>query len=121
MRVTLAKTATFRPAGRRLWPWAAILAFCVWLGACQGQPTPPPTTSAPLPGPVSAGAVAVDPTGARLAAVNPDSGSVTLVDLATLTVQAEVPTGADPRTLSFTPDGERLLVANHGAGTLSVI
>ncbi len=90
------------------------------LAACQAAP-PPTRPAPPLAGPVSAGAVAVDPTGLRLAAVNPDSGSVTLLLLDPLTVQAEIATGADPRTLSFTPDGLRLLVANHGAGTLTVI
>lgn len=105
-----------RWARRRL-IWVGLLAGL--LAACQAPP--PPRPSEPLPGPVSAGAVALDPAGVRLAAVNPDSGSITLVDLATLTVLAETPTGADPRTLSFTPDGLRLLVANHGAGTLTVL
>lgn len=104
---------------------AILAALLVLLAACQApklySATPTALPAVPLAGPVSAGAVAIDPAGRRLAAVNPDSGTITLIDLATLTVEAEIETGADPRTLSFTPDGLRLLVANHGAGTLSVI
>src|SRR5690242_8155792 len=111
------KPDNFRLFGRHFWRVGLSL-LLAGLAACQAATAPPPE---PLAGPVSAGAVAIDPAGRRLAAVNPDSGSVTLVALDTLTLQAEVATGADPRTLSFTPDGARLLVANHGAGTLSVI
>ncbi len=115
------KHGLFGRFARRHQAIAGLVALFALLAACQAVPPPPATPAAPLPGPVSAGAVAVDPTGRRLAAVNPDSGSITLVDLATLTVQAEIETGADPRTLSFTPDGAKLLVANHGAASLTVI
>ncbi|MCC7360441.1 MAG: c-type cytochrome [Anaerolineales bacterium] len=102
-------------------PSRAALICLALLAACGPRPAPTPHT--PRATPVSAGAVAIDPAGLRLAAVNPDSGSVTLVDLATLTIQAEVALGtdSDPRTLSFTPDSTTLLVAEHGAGTLAVI
>jgi YVTN family beta-propeller protein len=65
--------------------------------------------------------VALDAAGTLLAAANPDSDSITLVDPATLNVRAEIGVGDDPRTVSFTPDGARLLVANHGAGTVTVV
>jgi YVTN family beta-propeller protein len=78
----------------------------------------------PLVAPVSAAAVAVDASGAHLAAVNPDSGSITLIDHPSQGLQAagrEVPVGADPRTVSFTPDGVWVLVTNYGSGTVSFV
>ena len=112
------------PRGGRgdFWGHAASLACLLCLLAGCSSPTPiVRAPAAILPAPVSASAVAVDAGGGVLAAVNPDSGSVTLLDLPGLSLRAEVPVGADPRTLSFTPDGARLLVANYGAGTISVI
>jgi len=55
----------------------------------------------------------------RLAVVNPDSNTITLVDTTSLTVLAEIPVGRDPRTLAFTPAG-LLLVANHN-DSISII
>lgn len=107
-------------AGRGVKRPLALLAAAGLLSACLA-PTPPARTVEPLPAPVSASAVAVSPDGARLAAVNPDSDSITLVALPDLTLLAEVPVGDDPRTLAFTPDGARVLVANHGAHSLSVV
>src|SRR5689334_21361318 len=87
---------------------ACLAAAMACLAGCRA-PTPAqtaPATALPtLAAPVSAAAVAVDASGTRLAAVNPDSGSVTLVDLPGLAVRAEVSVGTDPRTLAFTPDG----------------
>jgi YVTN family beta-propeller protein len=101
-------------------PSRLIAATLLLAAGCGRAPAPAPPAVA-LTRPVSSAALAVSPDGATLAAVNPDSDSVTLLDAATLAVRAELGVGADPRTLSFTPGGERLLVANHGAGTLSVI
>jgi len=72
-------------------------------------------------GAVSSSAVSVSPDGLIVAAVNPDSDSVTLVDALTLDVIDEFLVGDDPRTLSFTPDSKSLLVANRGSGTISVL
>lgn len=99
----------------------ALLAAAGLLSACLARTPLVPTAVTPLPRPVSASAVAVSPDGTRLAAVNPDSDSITLVALPGLTVLAEVAVGDDPRTLAFTPDGARLLVANHGSHSLSVV
>ena len=74
-----------------------------------------------LAGPVSSSAIAVSPDGAIVAAVNPDSGSITLVDAGTLEVIQEIPVGDDPRTLSFTPDSRALLVANRGSADLTIL
>jgi YVTN family beta-propeller protein len=111
---------------------ACALASLLALAACApsaGHVPSTPTPSAhgidvapaPLAGPVSSSAVALSPGGALVAAVNPDSASVSLVDASTLAVLAEVSVGADPRTLVFTPDGSHLLVACHGAGAVSVV
>jgi 2',3'-cyclic-nucleotide 2'-phosphodiesterase / 3'-nucleotidase / 5'-nucleotidase len=43
-----------------------------------------------------------------------DPGSVVFLDAATLDVLGQVPTGALPDMVTFTPDGEYLLVANEG-------
>src|SRR5258708_30651314 len=74
----------------------------------------PPATVANLVAPVSASAVAVDPTGQHLAAVNPDSGTISLIDglsRGTPNASREVAVGPGPRTLAFTPDGALVLVA----------
>lgn len=96
----------------------AVLTLITLLGACQPAPPPPPPS---LTAPLSASAVSLSPDGALLAAVNPDSDSITLVDTARLAVLAEVPVGDDPRTVAVTADASRLLVANHGAQTLDVV
>ena len=56
-----------------------------------------------------------------VAAINPDSDSVTLVDAHTLAVLREINVGDDPTTLAFTPDSELLLVANRGSASVSVV
>jgi YVTN family beta-propeller protein len=84
----------------------------------------PPEAVATLSAPVSASAIAIDPSGQHLAAVNPDSGSISLVDglgQGTPSVSREVRVGADPRTLSFTPDGVQVLAADYGSGTLTFV
>ena len=95
-----------------------------------GEPaisTPEPTPSGilvsevELQAPVWAGAVAVSPDGRLVAAVNPDSDSVTLVEVGTHAVVAEIDVRDDPRTLAFTPDSGHLLVANHGDASVSAI
>lgn len=78
-------------------------------------------SSRPLNRTVSASAVAVSPDGKFVAAVNPDSNSITLVDAISLGVLAEISVGEDPRTLCFTPDSKKVLVANHGSATLSML
>ena len=72
-------------------------------------------------GPSAASAVAVSPNGVLVAAVNPDSDSITLVDATTLEVLAEVPVGDDPRTLAISPNSLMALVANHRSDTISLV
>lgn len=56
-----------------------------------------------------------------MAAVNPDSDTITLVNALTLEVIDEVGVGDDPRTLSFTPDSRSLIVANRGSANLTML
>jgi YVTN family beta-propeller protein len=104
---------------------ASLAAAIACLVSCRAPALGPRPEAAATPATlavsVSAAAVAVDARGATLAAVNPDSASVTLLELPSLGLRAEVPVGADPRTLSFTPDGTRLLVANYGGDNVSII
>jgi YVTN family beta-propeller protein len=71
--------------------------------------------------PISASAVSVSPDGKFVAAVNPDSDSITLLDPMNLSILAEIPVGDNPRTVSFTPDSGTALVTNNDSGTLSII
>ena len=82
---------------------------------------PDPTSTPLAEGPVAASFVAVSPDGKVVAAINPDSGSVTLVDAVNLTVMAEVSVGDDPRTLCFTPNSKKIVVSNWGSASISVI
>src|ERR1700694_4151504 len=93
----------------------------VLIGAPAAATVPP---QANLAAPVSASAVAIDPADEHLAAVNPDSGTISLIDGLTQGAPSagrEVPVGADPRTLSFTADGTVLLVAAYGSGTVAFV
>jgi YVTN family beta-propeller protein len=49
--------------------------------------------------------LAISPNGNLLAVVNNDSRSVTLVDLPSQDVRAEIIVGRDPRTVAFSHDG----------------
>ena len=74
-------------------------------------------------GPVkrSSSAIAITPDGTILIVVNPDSNSLSLVSLGTLTTVTEVPVGVDPRSVAVSPDGTAAYVANQGSDTLSVV
>ncbi len=101
-----------------------MLAVTGALAACRNT-LPPTLAPAPTPPPSyfssASGALTLSPDGSRLAAVNPDSDSITIVAAQSLTVLAEAPVGDEPRTASFTPDGTLALVANQGAGTISFV
>ncbi len=110
-----------------------LLAAGWLLAACRAAPNTPPATAiippealAGLASPANASAVAVDPSGQHLAAVNPDSESITLIETPASASGAapashEVTVGAEPRTLAFTPDGALVLVAVYGAGSVAFI
>src|SRR5579859_681211 len=109
---------------------SALLAGALLLAGCRPLSAAAPGSGAPLTplsalaAPVSASAVAVDAAGQHLAAVNPDSGSITLVGGLTqsgLGAAQEVSVGVAPRTLAFTPDGAQVLVADYGSGTVTFV
>jgi YVTN family beta-propeller protein len=83
----------------------------------EPEPEPEPDDIAPT----SASAISVSPNGTLVAAVNPDSNSITVLNAITLEILGETQVGKDPRTLSFTPDSRNIIVANQGSGTISIV
>ena len=69
----------------------------------------------------SSSSIVVSPDDVYIAATNPDSDSITIVNAQSLKVKAEIDVGDDPRTLSFTPDSKNLVVSNHGSDTISIV
>jgi YVTN family beta-propeller protein len=69
----------------------------------------------------SSSAIAITADGATLLVVNPDSNSLSLVDLGTLPTVTEVPVGVDPRTVAVDDAGRRAYVANRGSNSVSVV
>ena len=69
----------------------------------------------------SSSSIAVSPDGNLAVAVNPDSDSITLIDVIPLESLAEISVGDNPRTVSITPDSTNALVTNYDSATLSVI
>jgi YVTN family beta-propeller protein len=69
----------------------------------------------------SSSAIAVTSDGRLLLVVNPDSNSLSLVDLEGSNARVEIPVGADPRTVALSSDERLAYTANRGAGSLSVI
>jgi YVTN family beta-propeller protein len=73
----------------------------------------------------SSSAIAITADGDTLLVVNPDSNSLSLVDLGTLVAVTEIPVGLDPRTVAVAPltddDGRRAYVANRGSDSVSVV
>jgi YVTN family beta-propeller protein len=65
--------------------------------------------------------VALHPNVHEAYVTNGVSGTVSVVDLASLRVAAEIPVGPEPRGCALTPNGTRLLVANHTEGSVGVI
>jgi YVTN family beta-propeller protein len=53
--------------------------------------------------------------------VNPDSGSISMVDSQTLAKMSEIPVGYTPWSLAFSPDGRRLYVLDRTGGQLFVV
>lgn len=69
----------------------------------------------------SSSPLVLSPDGTLLAAVNPDSDSVTLLRAATLERLGEVKVGRDPRGACFASDGRTLAVSNRGSDDVSVV
>ncbi|MCK5802991.1 MAG: hypothetical protein KAI66_09175 [Lentisphaeria bacterium] len=59
--------------------------------------------------------------GQALLVVNPDSNSLSLVDLDDRMVIAEIPVGIDPRTVAVDPTSQTAYVANRGSNDVSIV
>ncbi len=66
-------------------------------------------------------AIALSATVDTLIAVNPDSNSVSLINLSEKEIVAEIQVGLDPRTVTIDDSGDYAFVANRGSDTVSVI
>ena len=69
----------------------------------------------------SSSAIALTADGATLLAVNPDSNSLSLVELGGPPQIFEVAVGKDPRTVAVSDDGRRAYTANRGSGSVSAV
>jgi YVTN family beta-propeller protein len=67
------------------------------------------------------GAMAISAPPEYLFLANPQSGDVTVLDVATRTVLASVSVGQEPCYVTFTPDNQYALVVNRRSGDLAVI
>jgi YVTN family beta-propeller protein len=65
--------------------------------------------------------VAINPAGTRVYIANGSVDSISVVETATHTIIATVPTGRGPDRMLFSPDGSRLYVANGFSSTVSVV
>ncbi len=93
---------------------SGFLTLALSLTACRAPAPLPPRSPALSPSRSPASSASITIYQNTLAAVNPHSASITLVDTPSLTILAEIPVGPDPRTLAFAPDGT-LLVATRAA------
>jgi YVTN family beta-propeller protein len=66
--------------------------------------------------------MAITPDGTKLYVANGvASGTVTVLDASTGTVEKTITVGSYPRYVSISPNGDLLYVANEDSGTISVI
>jgi len=90
----------------------------------QAGPTPMPLYALPdaRTNPVStSGTIARSDILRLLTIVNPLGNSVSLVAPVARELRAQIPVGADPRSVSITPDGVRAVVANRADASLSIV
>lgn len=69
----------------------------------------------------SSSAIAITSNGAILMTVNPDSNSISLVELNPVPTVHEIAVGTDPRTITVDDEGKRAYVTNRGSHTVSVV
>lgn len=69
----------------------------------------------------SSSAIAITGDGQTLLVVNPDSASLSIVDLNEPPAVTEITVGDDPRTVAASDDGTRAYTANRGGSSVSVI
>jgi YVTN family beta-propeller protein len=69
----------------------------------------------------SSSAIAITADGQTLLVVNPDSGSLSVVELDQPPGVTEIGVGRDPRTVAVSDDGRRAYTANRGSDSVSVV
>jgi len=70
---------------------------------------------------ISASSIAISPNGRVIAAVNPDSNSISLINTSNHRILFEIEVGENPKTLSFIPDSNLLAVTNHDSATVTLL
>jgi YVTN family beta-propeller protein len=98
--------------------WGLLLAALMLVASSSAAGT---TATMPQANKRSSSAIAITADGATLLVVNPDSNSLTLVDVVSRTVVTELPVGQDPRAVAVDDAGRRAYVANRGSDTVSVV
>lgn len=103
--------------------WAASLALLCFLSGWTlgGASAAPLTTRSASAVKRASSAIAITADGALLLAVNPDSNSLSVVDLAHANAVTEISVGVDPRTVAVDDGGTRAYVANRGSASVSVV
>ena len=80
------------------------------------------TERQPQPGRASWGApIAVSPLDGSIWVVNPDAGSVSVIEASSLEKSAEIPLGEAPWSLVVAPDGSSIYILDRAKGTLVVV
>lgn len=101
-------------------PVLTVLVTCLVLVAFIFPSTA--TTSTAILSNQPSKAIAISPNGTVLITVNPDSNTVSLIDLANDSpLVTELPVGIDPRAVAIDPFDTHAYVANQGSDSVSVI
>lgn len=92
--------------------------------AAQTEPTPFPLYALPDPRlttALSTNTLALGRDNRTLVAANMLNNSLSVISATQGQLVAEIPVGADPRSVALTADGTRAVTANRGDGTISVV
>lgn len=81
----------------------------------------PPLTTMPDGRPSWGAPIAISPTDEAVWVVNPDAGSVTILDTGRLEKVAEIRVGQEPWSLAISPNGRNVYVVDRAKGTLVVV
>ncbi|MDA2929648.1 beta-propeller fold lactonase family protein [Acidobacteria bacterium AH-259-O06] len=65
--------------------------------------------------------ITITPDGQHVVVINPDSNSLSVVDISSLRVTLEIPVGSNPQTLSLDSSGKWAFVTNKDDDTVSVV
>ena len=103
--------------------WSIPLVFLCFLSGwilAEGNAAALPPRTSPVIKRASS-AIAITSDGVTLLVVNPDSNTLSLVDLDQGNAVTEIPVGADPRTVTVDDNGRWAYVANRGSTSVSVV